>query len=122
MYQRGRHPYVDWATCALCNTTPPPPQQYGDVACTPCNTTPPPPYGDVACIPCNTTQPTQYTGITRESIAELKRLFEQKIAELDEYAKNLGPKTAEEIDKREKELKAELDDLAKRRKSLKDSK
>ena len=42
----------------------------------------------------------------------------QQIAALDELAKNIGPKTAEEIDAREKALNDELADLKTRRKNL----
>lgn len=58
-------------------------------------------------------------GLTRESVAQLKEQLHAQIAQLDEVARNLGPKTSEEIDAREKQLKAELDDLASRRKELK---
>lgn len=73
--------------------------------------------------PCaGTTFPPPYKGyrggLTRESIVEIKQQLQRKIDDLDEYARNLGPKTAEEIDTREKELKAELDELHARRKEL----
>ncbi|MCU1348546.1 MAG: hypothetical protein JWO56_1576 [Acidobacteria bacterium] len=58
-------------------------------------------------------------GLTRESIAQLKEQLQQQIDALDEHAKTIGPKTSDEIDAREKQLKSELDDLAARRKSLK---
>jgi hypothetical protein len=61
-------------------------------------------------------------GLTRESIAQLKEQLQAQIAQLDEHAKTIGPKTADEIDAREKQLKAELDDLATRRSDLKKSK
>ena len=54
--------------------------------------------------------------LTREAIAQLKQQLQQQIAQLDEYAKSIGPKTPEEIDAREKQLRAELEDLARRRK------
>lgn len=57
-------------------------------------------------------------GLTRESIAQLKAQLQQQIEALDEYAKSVGPKTAEEINAREKELHAELEELARRRKDL----
>jgi hypothetical protein len=57
-------------------------------------------------------------GLTRESIAQLKAQLQQQIEALDEYAKSIGPKTAEEISAREKELQAELEELARRRKDL----
>jgi hypothetical protein len=66
-----------------------------------------------------TTPQIQGGGLTRESIAQLKDQLQQQIAQLDEHAKTLGPKTADEIDAREKQLKAELDDLATRRSDLK---
>jgi len=61
-------------------------------------------------------------GLTRESIAQLKDQLQQQIAQLDEHAKTLGPKTSDEIDAREQQLKAELADLATRRSDLKKSK
>lgn len=69
-----------------------------------------------------TTPQLQGGGLTRESIAQLKDQLQQQIAQLDEHAKTLGPKTADEIDAREKQLKAELDELATRRSDLKKSK
>jgi len=69
-----------------------------------------------------TTPQIQGGGLTRESIAQLKDQLQQQIAQLDEHAKTLGPKTSDEIDAREKQLKAELDDLASRRSDLKKSK
>ncbi|HEV7919865.1 MAG TPA: hypothetical protein VGR02_03645 [Thermoanaerobaculia bacterium] len=59
-----------------------------------------------------------HPALTREAIAQLKDQLQKQIEQLEEYAKNIGPKTAEEIDAREKELKAELADLAKRRQGL----
>lgn len=61
-------------------------------------------------------------GLTHESIAQLKEQLHEQIALLDEHAKTIGPKTADEIDAREKQLKAELADLASRRSDLKKSK
>jgi len=61
-------------------------------------------------------------GLTHESIALLKEQLHEQIALLDEHAKTIGPKTADEIDAREKQLKAELADLASRRSDLKKSK
>jgi len=69
-----------------------------------------------------TTPQIQGSGLTRESIAQLKDQLQQQIAQLDEHAKTLGPKTADEIDAREQQLKAELADLATRRSDLKKSK
>jgi hypothetical protein len=57
-------------------------------------------------------------GLTREAIGQLKAQLYQQIEQLNEYEKNIGPKTKEAIDAREKELKAELEDLARRRKDL----
>jgi len=61
-------------------------------------------------------------GLTHESIAQLKEQLQQHISQLDELAKNVGPRTSDEIDAREKQLKAELDELSSRRSSLKKSK
>ncbi|MBV8519248.1 MAG: hypothetical protein JO197_17775 [Acidobacteria bacterium] len=67
-----------------------------------------------------TTTPVQTGGgLTRESIAQLREQLQQQIAQLDEAAKSIGPRTAEEIDAREKQLRAELDELATRRSDLK---
>ena len=66
-----------------------------------------------------TTPVLQQGGLTRESIAQLKQQLQEQIAQLDEAAKNLGPKTAEDIDARVNQLKAELDELTKRRKDVK---
>ncbi len=57
-------------------------------------------------------------GLTREDVARLKAQLQQQIEQLTEYEKSLGPKTLEAIDKREQELKAELEDLARRRQEL----
>jgi hypothetical protein len=69
-----------------------------------------------------TPQIQQGGGLTRESIAQLKEQLQQQISQLDEYAKSVGPRTADEIDAREKQLKAELEDLSSRRSDLKKSK
>jgi hypothetical protein len=67
-----------------------------------------------------TTPQIQVSGeLTHESIAQLREQLHAQIAQLDEVARNIGPKTGEEIDAREKQLKTELDDLARRRKDLK---
>ena len=58
------------------------------------------------------------SGLTREAVAQLKAQLHQQIEQLEEYEKSIGPKTIEAIEAREKELKAELDDLAKRRQNL----
>ncbi|HYK04136.1 MAG TPA: hypothetical protein VE974_20460 [Thermoanaerobaculia bacterium] len=57
-------------------------------------------------------------GLTREAIAQLRAHLYKQLDQLEEYEKNIGPKTKEAIDAREKELKAELDELARRRKEL----
>ena len=54
-----------------------------------------------------------------QQIAALKDQLQKQIAALDEHAKTIGPKTAEEIDAREKQLNDELADLKARRKNLK---
>jgi hypothetical protein len=56
--------------------------------------------------------------LTREQVATLRDQLTQQMAALDEAAKNIGPKTAEEIDAREKALNEELADLKTRRKNL----
>jgi hypothetical protein len=60
-----------------------------------------------------------YYGLTREAIQQLKAQLQRQIEQLDEYARNLGPKTPEAIDAREKELRAELEELDRRRKEYK---
>jgi hypothetical protein len=57
-------------------------------------------------------------GLTREAIALLRQQLHQQIAQLDELAKSIGPTTAEEIEAREQQLKAELEELANRRNRL----
>jgi hypothetical protein len=54
-----------------------------------------------------------------QQIAALKEQLQKQIAMLDELAKSAGPKTAAEIDAREKQLNEELAQLAARRKELK---
>jgi hypothetical protein len=61
----------------------------------------------------------QQPGLTREQIATLKDALRKQISVLEEHEKTIGPKTAAEIDAREKALNAELADLAARKKSLK---
>ena len=58
-------------------------------------------------------------GLTRENIGMLREQLNQHLAALDEAEKNLGPKTLEAIEAREKEIQKELDDLKARRASLK---
>jgi len=57
--------------------------------------------------------------VTLEQIAKIKEGLRQQIAALEEHEKTLGPKTAEEIDAREKQLNEELAQLKARRKDLK---
>jgi hypothetical protein len=61
----------------------------------------------------------QQQGLSREAIEQLKQQLHQQIAQLEEYAKNIGPKTIEEIDAREKQIREELEDLERRRKEYK---
>lgn len=56
--------------------------------------------------------------LTREQVATLREQMQSQLNALDEYAKTIGPKTAEEIDAREKALNDELADLKARRKNL----
>ena len=56
--------------------------------------------------------------LSREQIATLREQLQQQISALEEYAKSVGPKTAEEIDAREKQLNEELTQLKTRRKEL----
>jgi len=58
-------------------------------------------------------------GINPQQIATLREQLQKQLAALDEAAKAAGPKTAEEIDAREKQLNEELADLKTRRKNLK---
>jgi len=57
--------------------------------------------------------------LTREQIATLKDTLRQQITALEEHEKTIGPKTAAEIDAREKALNDELAQLKERRKGLK---
>ena len=57
-------------------------------------------------------------GLTRESVDALRKQLQQQLDALEQQAKSMGPQTAAEIDAREAELKAELADLAARRKAL----
>ncbi|HKO54513.1 MAG TPA: hypothetical protein VJ276_01470 [Thermoanaerobaculia bacterium] len=75
-------------------------------------------YADCGGATLNASSNCYQRGLTREAIAQLKQQLYKQIEQLEEYAKNIGPKTAEEIDAREKELKAELEELAKRRRDL----
>jgi hypothetical protein len=74
---------------------------------------------------CPTTSPghpsTQCYGITRELINELKAQLHKQLEQLDEFAKNLGPKSLQAIETREKELQAELEELARLKNDLKPS-
>jgi hypothetical protein len=58
-------------------------------------------------------------GLNPQAIATLRAQLQKQIEMLDEAAKAAGPRTAEEIDAREKQLNAELADLKARRKNLK---
>jgi len=69
------------------------------------------------CTP--STGPPSRSGLTAEAIAQLKQQLHDQLQQLDELEKAIGPQTAEEIDAREKQLKAELEKLAKRRAALK---
>ena len=64
------------------------------------------------------TGPPYRGGMTRADVEKLKKLYEKKIEKLNKYAEELGPKTIEEIDAREKELDAERKELEQRRKEL----
>ena len=57
--------------------------------------------------------------INPESIAQLKQQLQQRLAQIEEHEKTLGPQTAEEIDARERELTAELERIRGIRKGLK---
>ncbi len=61
----------------------------------------------------------QQAELTREQIAELRDQLQKQMAALDEHAKTIGAKTAQEIDAREKQLNEELAELKARRKNLK---
>jgi len=56
--------------------------------------------------------------LTLDQVATLREQLQQQIAALDEHAKTLGPKTAAEIDAREKQLNDELAQLKARRKDI----
>lgn len=57
--------------------------------------------------------------ITPEAIATVKRDLQNRLAQLEEQEKALGPQTLEEIDRREQELSAELERIRGIRKDLK---
>ena len=61
-------------------------------------------------------------GLTHEGIAQMRQQLQSQLVQLDEAEKALGPKTAEEIDAREKQLNAELDRLKSARAGLKKTK
>src|ERR1051325_2384891 len=61
----------------------------------------------------------QQPEVTVEQIGKMKDALRQQIAALEEAEKNLGPKTAEEIDARVKQLNDELAQLQARKKDLK---
>lgn len=116
----GQQPYMDFG----CPGTTLPQQSlgcqpvYGQVAA----------YAQAGCPTTTIPRPSDFTcyepkgGLTREAIEQLKQQLQQQIAQLDEYAKSIGPKTIEEIDAREKQIREELEDLARRRKEYKSSK
>ncbi len=58
-------------------------------------------------------------GLRREDIAQIKAALQTQLQLIEEQEKALGPQTTEEIDAREKELAAELDQLKTRRAELK---
>src|SRR5262249_426595 len=57
--------------------------------------------------------------LTREQVSQLKDALKKQITALEEHEKTLGPKTAEEIEAREKQLNDELAMLKERKKTLK---
>ena len=59
-----------------------------------------------------------YGRLTRAGVMEIRAQLQRKIEQLDEYAKTIGPKTIEQIDAREQELREELEELARRRREL----
>jgi hypothetical protein len=58
-------------------------------------------------------------GISLDQIKQLRQQLQDQLTQLDEHAKSLGPKTAQELDAREKEITEELASLKARRKELK---
>jgi hypothetical protein len=76
--------------------------------------------GTIGVGPLTTTTPVQIQGggLTMEHVRQLRSQLQQQMQALDEHAKTIGPKTSEEIDKREADLKQELAELAARRKDL----
>lgn len=80
---------------------------------------------------CTTGSPTVFTvtpttpqlqpggGLTAENIATLRNQLKQQLSALDDLEKQMGPRTAEEIDAREKQLNEELAQLKARRTELK---
>ena len=79
------------------------------------------PCGRTDCVPTlllGTSPFCQPGKLTGEQIATLRDQLQKQIAALDEYAKSVGPKTADEIDAREKAVNEELADLKARRKKL----
>ena len=57
--------------------------------------------------------------LTREQVSALKDSLKRQMTALEEHEKTIGPKTAEEIDAREKQLNEELAQLKERKKGLK---
>lgn len=87
------------------------PQRYDAVTRTPPSPGCDPPYY-------TGTYAQQGGGLTREAISQLRAQLYQQIEQLNEIEKTIGPRTKEAIDAREKELKEELAELARRRKEL----
>jgi len=56
--------------------------------------------------------------ISREQIGSLKDQLKQQLEALEAYEKTLGPRTAEAIEARQKQLEDELAQLQQRRKDL----
>jgi hypothetical protein len=98
------------------------PQAYVRYGCpgTSVPTTGPAQYAEYGCPGTSVIQQShncyQQQGLSREAIDQLKQQLQRQIAWLDEYAKSVGPKTIEEIDAREKQIREELEDLERRRK------
>jgi len=57
-------------------------------------------------------------GIDRAQINALKDALRARLEEIEKFEASLGPQTSDAIDAREKEIKAELDELKARRKDL----
>lgn len=106
------HKPQDYAQCTpgtLQHCTPGTVQEYDAAGCTPGTRIPTPYLTYMAAT--QTGQPAA-AGLTREAIEMLKNQLHQQIAQLDELSKSFSPSTVEEIDAREQQLKAELEELA----------